>query len=89
MTDIFFLSLPVILAPTWGEWEQWGDCTVACGGGTRTRVKSCNDADTSDTETCEGDTPTETGSCNNVNCRKLQNYYNLILLVFFICGFGL
>ncbi|XP_019614876.1 PREDICTED: uncharacterized protein LOC109462744 [Branchiostoma belcheri] len=28
---------------TWGEWGPWGDCSVSCGGGTKTRTRPCED----------------------------------------------
>ncbi len=67
---IFTYFLFLAASPTWGEWGEWSDCTVTCGGGTRTREKSCDDTDTNDSETCEGDTPTETENCNEEDCRK-------------------
>ena len=26
----------------WGNWGHWNPCTLSCGGGTRTRSRTCN-----------------------------------------------
>ena len=26
----------------WAHWADWGDCSLSCGGGRRTRSRSCN-----------------------------------------------
>lgn len=41
-------------------WGNWGACTVACGGGTRSRVNSCNgnvQTETCNTQACPVPTP--------------------------------
>ena len=29
------------MAAHYGEWENWGMCTVTCGGGTKARSREC------------------------------------------------
>ena len=50
----------------WREWSAWGECSLACGGGNRTRNRECiqpqyNGAD------CEGPSK-ETEVCNEHPC---------------------
>ena len=28
----------------WSKWQNWSECSASCGGGTRTRKKSCKQA---------------------------------------------
>ncbi|KAK6187216.1 hypothetical protein SNE40_005292 [Patella caerulea] len=52
----------------WGEWLDYGDCSVTCGPGTKTRSRQCdNPPPSNDGDVCEGDN-TETTECNLAIC---------------------
>ncbi len=53
----------------WGAWGMWSQCTVSCGGGTRTRQQVCEGPDAAE---CTGEPETEEGECNTESCSKLQ-----------------
>ena len=56
--------IPVEFTTTFTEWTDWTDCTVTCGGGVRTRSRTCQSACSSVTTT---DTE-ESESCNEPIC---------------------
>ena len=52
----------------WSMWHPWSECSVTCGGGTRTKERTCSDpAPEFEGKQCMGDS-TKTDSCGNVNC---------------------
>ena len=53
----------------WGQWEDWGECTVTCGGGTKTRQRPTAQIATNGGDECEGRNFEDT-SCNRDACRK-------------------
>ncbi|CAH1801587.1 unnamed protein product, partial [Owenia fusiformis] len=58
------------LCPVDGRWSEWnvGDCSVSCGGGSRTNTRQCNNPPPSNGgKQCDGST-TETESCNAQAC---------------------
>ncbi|XP_060568444.1 coadhesin-like [Ruditapes philippinarum] len=53
----------------WTEWENWGSCSITCGGGFRHRSRKCSRPKPSITgQYCEGDSM-EVGSCNTNICK--------------------
>lgn len=41
---LFSLLLNIILVDgSWGQWSPWSQCSRSCDGGTRSRVKLCDD----------------------------------------------
>ena len=76
----------------WGVWSSWSGCTSSCGGGRRSRVRSCLNGNT-----CYGPTR-EYENCNELSCpdRKFKNWfmehsliYNFIYLLFLYFGLPL
>jgi len=53
---------------SWSMWGAFGECNRQCGGGTRTRYRSCNEpAPAFGGEPCSGN-EAETESCNTAEC---------------------
>ena len=54
----------------WSQWSSWTDCTVNCGGGTRTKTRSCtNPPPANGGKDCKGKEST-TEKCNQGKCSK-------------------
>ncbi|CAH1801182.1 unnamed protein product [Owenia fusiformis] len=52
----------------WGDWGAWQACSVACGGGTKSKTRSCNNpAPSCGGATCIG-SATLTSNCNTHCC---------------------
>lgn len=62
-------SCPVVsVNGGWSSWSGWSDCTATCGGGTKTRSRSCNSpAPSGGGAACSGSS-TDTNSCNTGAC---------------------
>ncbi|XP_035694556.1 uncharacterized protein LOC118428567 [Branchiostoma floridae] len=50
---------------SWEEWQSWGDCSATCGGGMKTRMRTCNDQ--YDGKSCVGKS-TENRACAETPC---------------------
>ena len=79
----------LFVAAVWGIWSSWSGCTSSCGGGRRSRVRSCLNGNT-----CHGPTH-EYENCNELFCPdcKFKNWfmkhsliYNFIYLLFLYFG---
>lgn len=65
--NIFYHHWTSAVDSTWGNWADWGDCSVTCGSGSKERTRSClapqnggqetecstSDAPEQDTEPCQ------------------------------------
>lgn len=53
----------------WSLWSQWSKCNVTCGGGARTRYRTCmrNNIQRADVSNCVGDVM-DRGSCGTPSC---------------------
>ncbi|GAA6099393.1 hemicentin-1 isoform X2 [Tachysurus ichikawai] len=52
----------------WSPWQPWGECSVSCGVGERTRLRSCNNpAPSNKGRPCPGDS-TQLSRCNIQPC---------------------
>ena len=55
----------------WGEFAEWNDCPVSCGGGERSRVRTCDSpapAHGGNDCTVDGSSNTEVERCNENPC---------------------
>ena len=67
-------------ACVWGEWEDWGECSVTCGGGEKTRLRIVVKEAMNGGPECEGST-SHTTSCGSDPCGKKFIPINLIVFV--------
>ena len=68
LSRFFFNSLAV--HGGWSEWNDYGSCSVECGGGIQTRTRECSNPLPADGgNDCVGDL-SETRNCNDQHCRK-------------------
>lgn len=52
----------------WSEWEIWGSCSVTCGGGVQTRLRTCtNPSPSSGGVDCQGNN-LQSQVCNTNGC---------------------
>ena len=63
-----FLLYIISVNGSWSEWDDWGSCSVTCGGGNRTRLRTCtNPPPANGGLDCKGPSE-ETGNCNANPC---------------------
>ena len=70
----------------WGNWLSWSTCSAACGGGTRSRSRLCNNPMPSNGgEPCTGSS-VQSQSCNTGACismGKILIYQRMIGVTLF------
>ena len=65
----------------WGGWGGWGACSKACGSGSQTRTRSCNNPSPQHGGANCGGGSSQSQSCNTHSCKrtfdnpKYQGYY--------------
>ena len=62
------------MAAHYGEWENWGMCTVTCGGGTKARSRECIYPSCYDGVSDCTDPLDDTDGCNDECCPGKFNH---------------
>ncbi|XP_062577890.1 semaphorin-5A-like, partial [Saccostrea cucullata] len=63
-----YVCIKVTVHGGWSGWNSWGGCSVTCGSGTRTRIRSCdNPSPRFGGQPCSGES-SESSLCNTHNC---------------------
>ena len=57
--------------PLWGEWGAWGGCSVTCGGGSRTKSRTC------DGNGCSGNNEMSS-ACSPAACSKQTKIFCVV-----------
>ncbi|XP_025110684.1 A disintegrin and metalloproteinase with thrombospondin motifs adt-1-like isoform X2 [Pomacea canaliculata] len=63
-------------SPTWGQWAEWGQCSVSCQRGWRMRTRNCEDSNTGQTISsleCYG-ADVDYGICVLQDCPKWEEW---------------
>ena len=67
----------VVVNGDWSEWSEWEECNVSCGGGNKTRNRTCTEPEPQyGGDHCSGHDTNYT-SCNDHPCPSM--YYSLHL----------
>uniref|UniRef100_A0A3Q2Q1D9 Cartilage intermediate layer protein 2 n=1 Tax=Fundulus heteroclitus TaxID=8078 RepID=A0A3Q2Q1D9_FUNHE len=64
----------VLRSAKWSPWGPWGSCSVTCGGGRRTRRRTC--VRTSETVQCAG-RPAEVQKCGKSPLTEWTSWFNI------------
>ncbi len=57
--------------PKWTDWSEWTECSVSCGGGSKTKIRECIFQDGTlapESSACQEGSRNETEDCNNEPC---------------------
>ncbi|CAK0847070.1 unnamed protein product [Prorocentrum cordatum] len=57
----------------WGVWSEWGQCSVTCGGGQRSRNRSVVSPPSGGGSTCTANDREEVGPCNTKACTDVTS----------------
>ena len=66
----------------WSDWEDWGECSITCGGGNQTRSRVCDNPEPAfGGKNCteDGSMASETQMCNEDACPGEEINYSLKL----------
>ena len=62
------ISIPISVNGNWNNWSEWSSCSKTCGGGTKTRTRTCTKpAPAHDGAYCGGES-TDEQNCNTQSC---------------------
>ena len=73
MNVMYVFNLKLIISqkcPVWSEWSEYGDCSVTCGSGIKTRSRECENGEAGELGCHEGGISDST-TCNT-QVRKQQ-----------------
>jgi len=73
MFHLQYFCFHFLLDGTWSEWSDWGECSLACGGGYMFRQRVCSPP-ANGGKLCPGDDK-ENRLCNTQKCDGML--YNL------------
>ncbi|XP_062618604.1 SCO-spondin-like [Saccostrea cucullata] len=79
-----------IIDGAWTDWSPWGSCSKSCGGGRRSRSRTCdNPKPANGGKDCTGDSG-DFGDCNPDDCPTVAagTYQQLCPSAFFTCQSG-
>ena len=63
----FLIKLPYLVDCVWGNFGDWGECSVTCGDGIKTRTRNISMPAIGTGANCT-DNATEDGTCNDGEC---------------------
>ena len=73
----------------WSAWETWNACSITCGGGSQTRMRSCTSPSPANGGLdCEG-ASSQTQACNDVGCPGKQESIVVVVVVTQLFGLHL
>ena len=65
LTQMFFETVSVPFISDWSSWGTWVKCSVTCGGGIKSRNRTCLGG-----RRCPGDVSLSYKGCNNNTCPR-------------------
>ena len=63
---------PIPVDGGWSVFGDWSECSTTCGGGTRTRTRSCTNPAPDDGADCLGEEKETDQNCNSQDCPGKQ-----------------
>ena len=85
---IFYTFYKILVNGDWGEFSEWDECPVTCGGAEHSRHRECNNpapAHGGHDCTADGSTNVETETCNENPCPgRLLHQMNILKVNIFL-----